>query len=106
MVDNTNTLKWLQRWFEKQCNDDWEHENEIHIVNLDNPGWQVKISLENSELESKNFNSFKLDRTEDDWIYCKVTEKTFIGSGGIVNLEEILIVFKKWADGSEEYTPV
>jgi hypothetical protein len=33
-----NNLQWLQKWFESQCDGDWEHEFGITFKTVDNPG--------------------------------------------------------------------
>ena len=93
-----NIIKWIEEWYNKNCDDDWEHCYGIKIENLDNPGWLVDIDLEGTGLEDKVFNRMKVDRTEDDWVYCKVENKKFIGDGGPFNLEEILTIFKEWVE--------
>jgi hypothetical protein len=39
-MDNISTelLSWLSFWFYQHCDGDWEHENQIKIQTLDNPG--------------------------------------------------------------------
>jgi len=41
-------LRELQDWYLSQCDGDWEHQNGINIVSLDNPGWTVDIALAES----------------------------------------------------------
>ena len=38
-------LEWLEQWYEKTCDGDWEHIYGISIDTLDNPGWRVRIDL-------------------------------------------------------------
>ena len=59
-----NFVELLQGWYEVQCNGIWEHSFGIEVVNIDNPGWKVKItgaSLKRSGLVS-------VERDESDWI--------------------------------------
>lgn len=44
-----DSIKWIQKWFFEQCNGDWEHGDGIQIETLDNPGWSVSISIENTK---------------------------------------------------------
>ncbi len=48
------TLKWIQQWYYEQCDDDWEHQFGIFIETIDNPGWSVKISIENTDVKHAN----------------------------------------------------
>lgn len=90
-------IKWLENWFTKNCDGDWEHGYGIRINTLDNPGWSVSINLQGTELEDKNFKPVEIDRNDLDWIYCRVEDRTFRGAGGTMNLEELLMVFRQWA---------
>lgn len=65
---------------------------------MDNPGWIVKISLHETELEKKEFEEVCIDRSEDDWLHCHTRNLYFEGAGGPFNLPEILKVFREWAE--------
>lgn len=54
--EKMNTVKRLEDWFFTHCDNDWEHSNRIEIYNLDNPGWGVKIDLEETLLEEIQFD--------------------------------------------------
>ncbi|MGO4109393.1 immunity 53 family protein [Paenibacillus sp. YAF4_2] len=86
-------FSWVQNWYEKNCNGDWEHSYGIKIETVDNPGWYVEIDLTETYLEDKHFNSIKIERNEDDWFYCAVRERQFVCAGGAKNLIEILSIF-------------
>ncbi|MGW1432997.1 Imm53 family immunity protein [Streptomyces sp. NPDC002431] len=45
-------MDWLQGWYSAQCDEDWEHEWGVRINTLDNPGWSVRIDLEDTDLEA------------------------------------------------------
>lgn len=105
-----NILTWIQNWYLEQCELDewhsWQDINGVKIQTLDNPGWLVTIDLDQTDLENKVFNEVNIERTEHDWIQCKVIyedeaaneNRRFIGAGGPKNLEEILEAFRKWAE--------
>lgn len=96
-----NNLVWLQQWFNDQCDGDWEHMQGINISTVDNPGWYVEVDLIETSLENKVFNNVRIERTDDDWLICRVENNTFVGSGGALNLNEIIEVFKKWVQGEK-----
>ncbi len=50
-----NTLARLERRYDAQCDEDWEHAWGVTIVTLDNPGWDVQIDLDGTYLESVPF---------------------------------------------------
>ncbi|WP_350340501.1 Imm53 family immunity protein [Paenibacillus hexagrammi] len=62
---------------------------------MDNPGWYIRIDLLETSLE-KMFNGIQIERTETDWLICRVEDQIFMGSGGVLNLDEIIEIFKKW----------
>lgn len=97
MNDKLDAFKWLEDWYRGNCDGDWEHGSGVKISTVDNPGWYVEISLIDTDLESKKFNSFQIERSESDWIYCEVKNGVYIGAGGTMNLIEIIEVFQEWA---------
>lgn len=94
-----NNLNWIANWFDKQCDGDWEHENGIKITTIDNPGWSVSIDLFDTNLEGKEFDTIKEDRSENDWFICFVVNKKFESRCGPRNLSEVLRIFRSWAEG-------
>jgi hypothetical protein len=92
-----DTLEWLQAWYLKQCDGDWEHGYGVKIDTLDNPGWIVSISLIGTELEGRTFNKISRDTSETDWIRCSLKDNSFEARAGPLNLREILDIFRKWA---------
>ena len=90
-------LEGLQRWYESQCDGDWEHTYGIHIGTLDNPGWEVEIDLTDTDLETRSFTPVREDLESSDWIHCRVDDRQFRGYGGVASLERILRTFLDWA---------
>jgi hypothetical protein len=93
----TGELDELQRWYESQCDGDWEHTYGIKIGTLDNPGWLVDIELADTDLEQRSFASIKNLEPERDWILCEVVDGTFRGRGGPTMLTRIVRTFLDWA---------
>jgi hypothetical protein len=103
-------ISWLQNWYLQQCELDvwsgWQDFNGIRIITLDNPGWYVTIDLDETDVESKVFNGVNIERSEHDWVKCKVAfedengdeNRRFIGAGGPTNLGEILEIFREWVE--------
>ena len=92
-------LEALQDWYRSNCDGDWEHEFGIRIENIDNPGWAVSVPLAETPLERKPFVPVRIQRTENDWLVCRVEDATFRGDGGASNLSEIIAAFLDWAHG-------
>jgi hypothetical protein len=92
-----DTLQELQRWYQSQCDGDWEHCYGVKIDTLDNPGWSVTIELNETNLADRPFTELQRMEHETDWIVCRVREAKFEGNGGPFMLDEILRVFLEWA---------
>jgi hypothetical protein len=85
------------------CNGDWEHTYGVHISNIDNPGWSVKVELKDTYLYNVEFKTIQIQREDgDDWIHCKVDVGNFQGYGGPYNLAEILEIFLDWAETNNQ----
>lgn len=96
-----DSLSGLQRWYESQCNGDWEHHHGISIETCDNPGWWVKVSLVGTSLEFARFESRSENAPSEnsfDWLRCYVEEGVWNGAGG--NLNAIIDAFLHWANAA------
>ena len=84
------------------CNGDWEHQYGVHLETLDNPGWHISIDLSDTDLEDKPFTEISYgvgeesEPDDENWITCRVKEKTFHGYGGPNKLDEIITLFLEW----------
>jgi len=87
-----NIIQRIQNWYKLNCNGDWEHSWGLKIGTLDNPGWEVKIDLEDTALENANFQK-EFNNTEDDWYVIKTENKKFVAFGDPDKLEIILQIF-------------
>ena len=65
-------LQWVQQQYEQQCDGDWEHSYGIKIESLDNPGWIIKIDLEDTKLEGYSIDFNLIERSENDWYDIKI----------------------------------
>jgi len=88
---------WLQNWYQSHCDGDWEHQNGVRLNTIDNPGWSLTISLQDTELEGKKFKNLEINRSDSNWLFCAVRNNRFEGRCGCNNLEEILHIFRSWA---------
>lgn len=94
---DSESLTWLQGWYDAQAKDGWEHRYGVRVSTLDNPGWSVTVDLGETALADRPFETLNLDRGERDWVYCWVEEGRFEGRGGPQNLAEILAAFRTFA---------
>jgi len=87
-------LHFLQEWFLAQCDGDWEHDEGITIESLDNPGWSLKINIDDTDLEEVTLGRIKHERNDEDWIHYWVQDRIFHAACGPLNLTEALSVFR------------
>jgi hypothetical protein len=93
-----NNLKWIQKWYLKQTDGEWEHSFGIKIDTLDDPGWSVSIDLEDTDLSKEKFASVDIEKSESDWIRCEVEMGKFMINCGPLNLDEALGLFRNWVE--------
>jgi len=91
-------LSRLEDWFARNCNGDWEHTYGISIETLDNPGWEVRIELQDTYLLNERFETVANRIDETNWVHCSVSDGVFRGTGGIGKLQTVLRIFLEWAE--------
>lgn len=90
----------LSEWYLNHCDNDWEHSYGIEIETLDNPGWSLTVDLRGTPLETRRFEGVSIERSDSDWLNCRLKDGQFQGRGGVGNLDEIITVFLVWAKGN------
>lgn len=101
-----NELEEIQKWYHSQCNEDWEHGLGVSVETLDNPGWSVKIDIDDTNLENAVYEEFsygvgnEAEASGDNWLITKIENKQFVGYGGPYKLKEILNIFIKWSQSN------
>lgn len=102
-------IEELQRWYLTQCDEDWEHSFGIEITTMDNPGWCLKVDLEDTILEWESFTAVSYGDGDDespDWLDCKVEKMKFVGYGGPRKLSELINTFLDWAKSRKDWLSV
>ena len=97
---NMDILKWIQHWYAKHCDGDWEHDNGIVIETLDNPGWRVLIDLAGTDVRADDEKWQWHETSEADWYGYKIENNTFDASGDPSKLEFLLQLFKEKVVGN------
>jgi hypothetical protein len=87
----------IQRWYNAQCDGEWEHEFGLKIETLDSPGWLVKIDLADTLLENQPFEPVDIKEEHGKWLSCHVEKSVFRGLGDPSQLSQILNTFLAWA---------
>lgn len=89
-------LVWLQGWFARQCDGDWEHGSGVVIETLDNPGWSLRIDLDGTTRQLTPFERVEVHRSEHDWCVAWVDDSAFHAACGPLNLGEAIHLFRAW----------
>ena len=93
-----DVLNWLERWYEGQCDQEWEHSFGVTIESLDNPGWQPAIDLEGTDCDSRTLRQIDhMGEHETDWWSCWTKDNVFHGAGGPLHLRSLLETFRNSA---------
>lgn len=93
-------IRWLQNWYERNCNGEWEHFYGVEIGTRDDPGWYVRIDLKETPYGSLTMAELHRDAADDDWLQCRIEDGVFKGAGDSQKLEEILTFFKNLVEPS------
>ena len=104
-------LTWLSQWFLSECNNDWEHGTGIRIETLDNPGWHIRINLEDTLLEGRSFEPVSHGEINDDldewhrtgsWWRASVEGDHFKATCGPLDLGSVIAIFRQWAEQADQ----
>lgn len=93
-----DVLDWLARWYEAQCDGDWEHEFGPVIGTIDNPGWSMRIASAGTDCDGRVLDRVTYNyEHETDWWTCWTEDNVFRGVGGPLHLRSLLETFRGWA---------
>lgn len=88
----------LQNWYIQNCDGDWEHQYGVVLETLDNPGWRLRVDLQETEMAGRTAHRHRIDRNDDDWCHWWVKDDQFHAAGGAGNLGEMLQAFQAWVE--------
>ena len=85
-MKSTGAIDVISEWYESKCDGRWEHEFGAEIGNIDNPGWNIKLTGEANRRSVET----KIDRSDGDWVHVNAIDNAFTAWGGLVNFSELL----------------
>lgn len=91
-MKNSTPMDLIRNWYQSKCDGNWEHGYGVEIRTIDNPGWVIKLTGENS----KQSITSEIERSDDDWIHIHSTDNAFTGHGGPTNFDELLVHAVSW----------
>ncbi|WP_322780141.1 immunity 53 family protein [Frankia sp. Cas4] len=92
------SLDYLQEWYIRHCDGDWEHALGIRITTLDNPGWMLTVNVEGTELAGRKLDWVRYDESETAWLHYRSDGREFIAACGPQELNRALEVFERFAE--------
>jgi len=100
----SDDLEWLDDWYQRQCNGEWEHRQGMRLESLvktdsiENPGWHLTINLAGTSAVNARPQQLRLETQGGDWLACSIAGECFEGSGDPHRLEQIIGVFRRWVE--------
>jgi hypothetical protein len=93
-----SALVWLQRWFADACDGEWERTRGVHVDQLDNPGWTLKIDLTGTRWAGRTTARQLVERDEHSWLGIKSTRDVYEAVCGPLDLVWAIDSFREWLD--------
>jgi Immunity protein 53 len=97
-MQRMDNLEWLEAWYQRQCNGEWEHRLGMQLQTLEDPGWHLTINLSGTSAANARPQRLSFDTPCGDWIDCSIGGERFEGQGDPRKLEQIIGVFRHWVD--------
>ena len=105
MSELMDLLDWLERWYQSQCDGEWEHDCGFSIETLDNPGWLVQANLRGVGPDAMATDRVLAAAGEPPsdkngnqggpiWMTCEIKAGKFVGAGDPTQLRAILAQFR------------
>lgn len=66
-MSTDDLLDWLEQWYTRHCDGEWEHEYGVDIGTLDNPGWRIRLRVDD---ELPSFDRVEWEEGDDEWLHA------------------------------------
>lgn len=94
---SSDDLTFLQDWYARHCDGDWEHDSRVRISTLDNPGWRLWVNLEDTELAGRHIPRTRDESSSEQWIDYQCDGNAFDAACGPRGLGLALTAFRELA---------
>jgi hypothetical protein len=94
---SSDDLTFLQDWYARHCDGDWEHDSRVRISTLDNPGWRLWVNLEDTELAGRHMPRTSGTSSDEQWIDYQCDGIVFDAACGLRGLGPALAAFRELA---------
>jgi hypothetical protein len=88
---------FLQDWYARHCDGDWEHDARVRLSTLDNPGWRLWVNLEDTELSGRLVARTGDQSSGEDWVDYRCDGPAFDAACGPRGLGRALAAFRELA---------
>ena len=97
-IETNLLLVWFMKWYEAQCDGEWEHMFGITICSDENASWHVDIDLNETNWEFSDLQPILFGNRNQNWMEIKKIQNKsgynkFIGNGDSEKLLKILRKF-------------
>ncbi len=92
----------LIQWYQRHCDDNWEHQYGVRLETLDNPGWMLTVDLIGTDLQGRTMPVLRegIDPAEHpvspQWIQCSVCDNQFKGACDPSQIARLFHVFHQF----------
>ncbi|EKO13451.1 Imm53 family immunity protein [Leptospira kirschneri] len=93
--ESETMFSWLMKWYQSQCDGDWEHEYGLKINTNKDQAWQVEIDIRFTELHDFELDTALEQKGTNNWYSFSIKDGRFLAEGDSKKLPVILEKFKE-----------
>ena len=98
-LPTTVDFRDITAWYQRHCNDSWEHQHGVRLETLDNPGWLLTVDLNHTNLQGGTMTEVREGIAPEDHpvsprrIHCSVTANQFRGACNPTQVARLFHIF-------------
>jgi hypothetical protein len=92
----------IVEWYQRHCDDSWEHQHGIRLETLDNPGWLLTVDLVHTDLQGRTMPEIREGVAPQDhpvsplWLHCFVADNRFQGACDPTQVARLFRIFHEF----------